>query len=45
MTLERVERYVIEHGAHGIVMRMRQGRRALGVAVISLAVLNTSWDT
>jgi hypothetical protein len=43
MTLQRVERYVIEHNAHGTVLRMRQGRRALGVAFISLAVLFASW--
>ena len=43
MTLERVERYVIEQSAPGIVLRMRQGRRALGVALISLAVLFVSW--
>jgi len=43
MTLQRVERYVIEHNAHGTVLSMRQGRRALGVAFISLAVLLASW--
>jgi hypothetical protein len=43
MTLERVERYAVEHGADGIVLRMRQGRRALAVALISLAVLCISW--
>jgi hypothetical protein len=44
MTLQRVERYVIEQKAHGTVLRMRQGRRALGVAFISLAVLfASSW--
>jgi hypothetical protein len=43
MTLERVERYVIEQGVHGTVLRMRQGRRALGVAFLSLAVLSVSW--
>jgi len=43
MTLERVERYVIEQGAHGTVLRMRQGRRALGVALVSLIVLYASW--
>jgi len=42
VTLERVERYVIEQRAHGIVLRMRQGRRALGVACLSLAVLFVS---
>jgi len=43
MTLQRVERYVIEQNAHGTVLRMRQGRRALGVAFLSLAVLFASW--
>jgi hypothetical protein len=43
MTLERVERYVIERCARGIVLRMRQGRRALGVGLLSLAVLLVSW--
>jgi hypothetical protein len=43
MTLERVERYVIEQSAHGTVLRMRQVRRALGVAFLSLAVLFVTW--
>src|SRR6266849_141967 len=43
MTLERVERYVIEQSARGTVLRMRQGRRALGVALSSLAILFESW--
>ena len=43
MTVERVERYVIEHTARGTVLRMRQGRRALGVAFVSLTVLFVSW--
>jgi hypothetical protein len=42
VTLERVERYIIEQRAHDIVLRMRQGRRALGVAFLSLAVLFVS---
>lgn len=43
MTLQRIERYVIEQNAHGTVLRMRQGRRALSVAFLSLAVLIASW--
>jgi hypothetical protein len=43
MTLERVERYLIEQSVQGPVLRMRQGRRALGVAFIALAVLCVSW--
>lgn len=43
MTIERVERYAIEPCADGIVLRMRQGRRALGVALVSIAVLLASW--
>jgi len=43
MTLQRVERYVIEQNARGIVLKMRQRRRALGVALLALAVLFASW--
>jgi hypothetical protein len=43
MISERVERYDIEPSGDGIVLRMRQGRRALGIALISLAVLLVSW--
>lgn len=43
MTIEHVERYVIEQGAHGVVVRMRQGRRALGIGLLSFAVLLVSW--
>jgi len=43
MTLQRVERYVIEQNARGIVMKMRQRRSALGVALLALAVLFASW--
>jgi hypothetical protein len=43
MTIERVERYLIEQSVQGTVLRMRQGRRALGVAFLSLAVLGVSW--
>ena len=43
MTLERVERYVIEQSVRGPVLRMRQGRRALGVAFLSFAVVFVSW--
>lgn len=39
----RVERYDIEQSANGIVLRMRQRRRALAVALLSLAVLLVSW--
>lgn len=43
MTLESVERYVIEQGDDGIVVRMRQGRRGLGLALLSLAVVLVTW--
>jgi hypothetical protein len=43
MTIQRVERYVIEPHVGRIELTMRQGRRALGVAAISLAVLLVSW--
>jgi hypothetical protein len=41
--LDRVERYAIEQGAHGIVVRMRQGGRALALGFLSLAVVIVSW--
>ena len=43
MTFQRVERDVIEQNARGTVLRMRQRRRALGVALLALAVLFASW--
>ena len=43
MRLARIERYDIEQSADGPVVRMRQGRRALGVALLSLCVLVVSW--
>jgi hypothetical protein len=43
MTLDRIERYAIEQSADAIVLRMRQGRRALGVAFICLAAVSVSW--
>jgi hypothetical protein len=43
MTIERVERYLIEPHVGRIELTMRQGGRALGVAAISAAVLIVSW--
>lgn len=43
MAVRRVERYDIERRAHGIVLRMRQRRRAFAVAFLSAAVLIGSW--
>ncbi len=43
VTLARIERYDIEPSAHGTVLRMRQGLRALGVALLALGVLLLSW--
>jgi hypothetical protein len=43
MTVGRIERYDIEQCAHGLVLRMRQRRRALSVAFLSVAVLLVSW--
>ena len=43
MIVGRVERYAIFQGDEGVVIRMRQGRRGVGVALIALAVLVVSW--
>jgi len=43
MMLDRVERYAVEQRAEGIILRMRQGGRALAVAFLSLAVVIVSW--
>jgi len=43
MIVGRVERYVIAHGDEGVVIRMRQGRRAVGVALLAGVVLLVSW--
>jgi hypothetical protein len=43
MTCKRIERYDIEPRPLGIVIRLRQRRRALSVAVVSVAVLFVSW--
>ena len=43
MIIDCVERYIIEKCAHGIIVRMRQGRQALALSLLSLAVLLASW--
>ena len=43
MTVQRVERYAIEAAAGGVVLKMRQRGRALGVAFLSFLVLLVSW--
>jgi hypothetical protein len=41
--LGRAERYTIDQHPNAVVVRMRQGLRALGVAAVSLGVLIASW--
>jgi hypothetical protein len=43
LILGRAERYTIEQHPNAVVVRMRQGLRALGVAAVSLGVLIASW--